>query len=585
MGMDIRGTTGHVFIMRGSLTELACDAWLLPCDSEKRITSKRWIENDDRLSVGDPDSSGYFPLHISRPNTSWEEGSRTIPATEDSPTLPTPWLTDTAIHGSESIQGRVADLGPRLKAFLTSATEHYQGKPPLYRRARHLFAIPLIGSGEGGGAQFKGQLCRTVVQVLHEFCNSNPIDVALVMDDDQSFAAAQRARDALLRIPDFETLEATTPPNSIGVNWRLGKPEMVSAAIKLAKEARQGKLVIFAGAGLSGAAGLPDWDELLVELAEGEVVQGGAGLDDFQSLDVVDRAQIVSEKKGISKLQGTVSEKLISKHYGLGNGLIASLRLGEMVTTNYDTLIEQADKAATKDGEEALSVLPNNRSDRPARWLLKLHGCITRPASIVITREDYIRFEVGRSALAGVVQSLLLTRHMLFIGFSLRDENFHRIVDGVRRSVLFGEDSQSTSNQGASETQGTTERPFGTSIHLFDMPFMKEIWRGDVNPLGVLNSSPKGSKEEQRLASAEPARECEIFLDLLVSLSTDHRAHLMDETFDVETLSPEENQIRSSLLELVKSLSKGGPDALALESASAETIREMLHGFGWNAKS
>ncbi|MBJ7283310.1 MAG: hypothetical protein JHD40_09430, partial [Acidimicrobiia bacterium] len=130
-----------------------------------------------------------------------------------------------------------------------------------------------------------------------------------------------------------------------------------------------------------------------------------------------------------------------------------------------------------------------------------------------------------------------------------------------------------------------TEQPFGTSIHLFDMPFMREIWRGDVNPLGVLNSSPKGSKEEQRLASAEPARECEIFLDLLVSLSTDHRAHLMDETFDVETLSPEENQIRLSLLELVKSLSKGDPDALALESASAETIREMLHGFGWNAKS
>lgn len=585
MGMDIRQTTGHVFIMRGSLTELACDAWLLPCDSEKRITSERWIEHDNRLRVGPADSSGYFPLHISQPSTSWEEGSRSIPVTEDSPTLPTPWLTDTAIDGSASIQERVTDLGLRLGAFLSRATEHYQDKPRLYGRARHLFAIPLIGSGEGGGAQFKGQLCRTVVQVLHEFCNSNPIDVALVMDDDQSFAAAQRARDALLRIPDFETLEATTPPNSIGMNWRLGKPEMVSAAIKLAREARQGKLVIFAGAGLSGAAGLPDWDELLVELAEGEVVQGGAGLDDFQSLDVVDRAQIVSEKKGISKLQETVSEKLISKHYGLGNGLIASLRLGEMVTTNYDTLIEQADKAATKDGEEALSVLPNNRSDRPARWLLKLHGCITRPASIVITREDYIRYEVGRSALAGVVQSLLLTRHMLFIGFSLRDENFHRIVDGVRRSVLFGEDSQSTSNQGTSETQGTTEQPFGTSIHLFDMPFMREIWRGDVNPLGVLNSSPKGSKEEQRLASAEPARECEIFLDLLVSLSTDHRAHLMDETFDVETLSPEENQIRSSLLDLVKSLSKGAAHAPALESASAETIREMLHGFGWNAKS
>lgn len=46
-----------------------------------------------------------------------------------------------------------------------------------------------------------------------------------------------------------------------------------------------------------------------------------------------------------------------------------------------------------------------------------------------------MRYQTRRSALSGIVQSLLITRHMLFVGFSLRDDNFHRIVDEVRRSV------------------------------------------------------------------------------------------------------------------------------------------------------
>ncbi len=55
---------------------------------------------------------------------------------------------------------------------------------------------------------------------------------------------------------------------------------------------------------------------------------------------------------------------------------------------------------------------------RSARWLLKLHGCINHPEDIVLQRADYIRYELRRQALAGVVQSLLITKEMLFVGFS-----------------------------------------------------------------------------------------------------------------------------------------------------------------------
>lgn len=68
------------------------------------------------------------------------------------------------------------------------------------------------------------------------------------------------------------------------------------------------------------------------------------------------------------------------------------------------------------------------------RWLLKLHGSVDRPEEIVFTKKDYIRFHDRFAALAGIVQSTLLTRHLLCVGFSLDDDNFQRIFDSVRKA-------------------------------------------------------------------------------------------------------------------------------------------------------
>jgi len=72
-----------------------------------------------------------------------------------------------------------------------------------------------------------------------------------------------------------------------------------------------------------------------------------------------------------------------------------------------------------------VSVIPHKplTSERGAvaerGWLLKLHGCVTRPEEIVLSRDDYMAYDSSRSALAGIVQAMMLTKHMLFVGFSL----------------------------------------------------------------------------------------------------------------------------------------------------------------------
>jgi hypothetical protein len=62
---------------------------------------------------------------------------------------------------------------------------------------------------------------------------------------------------------------------------------------------------------------------------------------------------------------------------------------------------------------------------------LKLNGDVQDPATIVLTDSDLKRHPDERRALEGVVQSLLLTSHLFFVGFSLTDNNFLKLASAV----------------------------------------------------------------------------------------------------------------------------------------------------------
>ncbi len=106
------------------------------------------------------------------------------------------------------------------------------------------------------------------------------------------------------------------------------------------------------------------------------------------------------------------------------------------------------------------SCLPYKPRSGCKRWLLKLHGCITHPEALIFTKQDYIRFADRFAALAGIVQSSLLTKHMLFVGFSFDDDNFQRIFDSVRkaRARTFKE-AASPSESGTSSTADDKTKP------------------------------------------------------------------------------------------------------------------------------
>jgi hypothetical protein len=135
-------------------------------------------------------------------------------------------------------------------------------------------------------------------------------------------------------------------------------------------------------------------------------------------------------------------QKLLSgaERHSISHALLATLPVREVATTNYDDLFEQA---CTAVGRPA-AVLPYAPDRTRDRWVLKLHGTVEHPEEIVLTRDDYLAYGERRAAL---VQGLLITKHMLFLGFSLTDDNVHRIVHDVARRSVVGTTTHRSSAQ------------------------------------------------------------------------------------------------------------------------------------------
>jgi hypothetical protein len=220
-------------------------------------------------------------------------------------------------------------------------------------------------------------------------------------------------------------------------------------------------------------------------------------------------------------------------HCSLAHALLAGLPVDEVITTNYDDLFERASAAV----DRPVTVLPHALARRSERWLLKMHGCVSRPETIVVTREDYLRFQENRSALAGIVQALLMTRHMLFHGFSLRDDNFHRIAHAVRTAL------------GERSTEGRDPR-FGTTLVVDPNPLARELWQQDLEWIAFDRQGPGGASN----GVAEQVRRAEIFLDLLGARAATTTSHLCDRRYET-VLSEPELELRARLDAFVETTS------------------------------
>jgi hypothetical protein len=264
----------------------------------------------------------------------------------------------------------------------------------------------------------------------------------------------------------------------------------------------------------------------------------GPSADELAKLNPVDQAMILEKRLGgAAGLRERIVELVAGGTYTLTHALLAGLPATEFVTTNYDELFELAADAA---GMPVVALPYEPVTSSRQRWLLKLHGTVGSPSDIVLTREDYLRYPDRRGALAALVQALLITRHMLFVGFSLGDDNFHRIVDDVRKAL---------------GDRGPDPKPFGTALMVRAPSFTHELWRGDLDIVALDEA------------------EVRVLLDRVLAMSSTLSEFLLDESF-AGFLTPEEEQLKSLLIPLEQALSDG------LELPVSDRARRLLESFG-----
>jgi hypothetical protein len=516
---------GHVFIVKGDLTRLACDAWLLPCDHRAR-PSQGWVDS----------TPGAADFTWPPPPAGWARGEpRVMPVSGWPHDAPQPWLASMGGVPGTPIGWYVAGA----TAFVDGVAAAYRGAPPRHRRARLLLGVPVVGTGEGGAKHAAGDVVRQLIPALRERARSLDVDVAIVAREEAAFAAAQAER---------RRAQDATP-------WAALSPRLLAEVDRIAEHAARGRLVLFVGGGVGRGAGVPLWDDLLGQLAT-QADMSDQECRSLGELDLVDRARVIGKRlKGVSL--GQAVAELLGRfvHHSLSHALLAALPVSEVVTTNYDRLFEDASRAAGI----PVRVLPGDAADEDRRWVLKMHGSIDRPEEIVLTREDYLRYEERRAALAGIVQALLITRHMLFVGFALRDENFHRIADAVRKAM----------RPGGIETD---EGKFGTALALLKNPLQEELWEDDLYWTPVYEMA---EGEDRVTAEATAGRRLEIFLDCLLA-RTASVSYLMHPGYTA-VLSDAERALGSALADFARRIPEDARHAPAWKRVAA-----LLTSLGWH---
>lgn len=202
-----------------------------------------------------------------------------------------------------------------------------------------------------------------------------------------------------------------------------------------------------------------------------------------------------------------------------------------------------------------------------------------------------MRYSSRRSALRGIVQSLLITRHILFAGFSFNDHNFHTIADDVRQAikpqshqkprhtkpetdspptVASNENGKAIQVQASEDNINSFEnKKFGTALNLVENRLSDFLWGEDLN---ILSMSKTGDY-------AQAARKFEIFLDFLLAEVTSTTVFLLRPQYTA-LLSTEQSALRDLLLKFVSQVDE---TPQVKQAPEWHLIKNVLHSLGYSS--
>lgn len=460
--------TGHTFVVPGRMEIMPWDCAIVPTDRHFNIEQSNWAGVLGGVDVGSLQPSP------------WREQQPFGRAA----TREDIWFLDVTAPDTRHPDELMRDLLATLEDIAARMPAPRPG------RVKPLIALPVLGIGAGGLRADSGDIIRRLLETTTSFTRDRDVDVVVVAARRSAYAALQAER---RRTGDFAPLD----------------DRLLAHARTLGGYAREGRLALLIGGGVSIPAGGPSWRQLVDEMrahAEDSTVRGS---DAFAQLGVLEQAELLQrELRG--RLTQLVADRMrqLDKP-ALSHVLLAALGCREVVTTNYDRCFE----VAVAGQDEDLSVMPweEPRPDLP--WLLKLHGDVEHHESIVLTRGHFLGYDARWRPAASLFQAVLLTRHLLVVGVSLTDDNILRLAH------------ETTQFRRAHDT--TTR--FGSVLALDEDPLKARLWREELDWIGM------GGDTE-----AEQARHLEIFLDALATHACRDASFLLDPDFRSLLSEPEQ---------------------------------------------
>lgn len=198
---------------------------------------------------------------------------------------------------------------------------------------------------------------------------------------------------------------------------------------QLLKEYKQGKLILFIGAGVSANLGLPTWSELIGKLASDLDYDPDvfATYGDFLAL-----AEYYKKKKGsLGSLRSWMDREWHDSKIDIKTSkiheLIAKGNFPSIYTTNYENWIERSYDEYSIPYHKVVNVSDIASANIGVKEIIKFHGDFSDDNSIVLDETSYFERLEFETPLDIKLRSDVLGKSVLFIGYSLSDINIRQL--------------------------------------------------------------------------------------------------------------------------------------------------------------
>jgi hypothetical protein len=203
----------------------------------------------------------------------------------------------------------------------------------------------------------------------------------------------------------------------------------------------KGKCLPFIGAGFSKnaivnkGARMPAWDELGKNIL--------SYLPGYSYSGALDAISAYAHEYSRVKLVEKLNELLLTGQItpGIAHKSFCALPFQLVCTTNFDFLLEKGYDSANAyckpiiEEDQLSSINITEFSSYKEVALLKIHGDLHHPSKMVLTEEDYDSFLSSKPLWATYLGNLMISKTLLFIGYSLDDPDMRQIWQIVKERL------------------------------------------------------------------------------------------------------------------------------------------------------